>query len=133
MRRPNQSPKPSAETRSTRNPSPPRRRRNQAGSICAIPPLKSSPRFFDAKGLAALKAEDQREEWYADWLTYQAEQRLYATLLSPKEFSTLGTQFDLLRLTRFLEMFAYFSPAHGYSLQVTFLGFFSIMMGRTRN
>ena len=50
-------------------------------------------------------------------------------MLSPKSYSTLGFEFDLLKLTRLLEVFAYFSPAHGYSLQVTFLGLFSILMG----
>jgi acyl-CoA dehydrogenase len=50
-------------------------------------------------------------------------------VLSPKEFSTRGNEFDLLRYARFLEVFAYFSPSHAYSLQVTFLGLFSILMG----
>jgi acyl-CoA dehydrogenase len=85
--------------------------------------------FFEAKGLGALKDEDQREQWYEDWVSYQAEHRLYAGLLSPERYSTLGARLDLLRLTRFLEVFAYFSPAHGYSLQVTFLGLFTILMG----
>ena len=86
--------------------------------------------FFEAKGLLAIKEEDRREQWYDDWLAYQAQHRLYASLLSPKQYSSLGYEFDLLRLTRFLEMFGYFSPAHGYSFQVTFLGLFSILMGR---
>jgi acyl-CoA dehydrogenase len=85
--------------------------------------------FFRAKGLAKLKEEDGREQWYQDWLNYQAKHQLYASVLSPTEFSSLGNQLDLLRLTRFLEVFAYFSPAHGYSLQVSFLGLFSILMG----
>lgn len=93
------------------------------------PAARKLAEFFEVKGLPALKSEDQREEWYADWLAYQAEHRLYASLLAPKAHSALGTQFDLLRYARFLELIAYFSPAHGYSLQVTFLGFFSIMMG----
>jgi acyl-CoA dehydrogenase len=50
-------------------------------------------------------------------------------VLSPKAYSTRGHQFDLLRLTRFVEAFAYFSPAHGYSFQVSFLGLFPILMG----
>src|SRR5437588_831118 len=66
--------------------------------------------FFERKGLAALKQEDQREEWYEDWVAYQAEHRLYASVLSPKEYSSLGFDLDLLRLTRFIEVFAYFSP-----------------------
>jgi acyl-CoA dehydrogenase len=86
--------------------------------------------FFEAKGLRAIKEEDRREQWYDDWLAYQAHHRLYASLLSPKQYSSLGFEFDLLRLTRFLEIFGYFSPAHGYSFQVTFLGLFSILMGR---
>ena len=85
--------------------------------------------FFESKGLPAIKDEDQRQQWYEDWIAFQAAYGLYASLLSPKKYSTLGNQFDLLRLTRFLEVFAYFSPAHGYSLQVTFLGLFSILMG----
>lgn len=85
--------------------------------------------FFQAKGVGAIKEEDFSEKWYDDWLAYQAAHRLYASVLPPKEFSATGGELDLLRLTRFLEVFAYFSPAHGYSLQVSFLGLFSILMG----
>jgi acyl-CoA dehydrogenase len=82
--------------------------------------------FFRAKGLAALKHEDQREEWYRDWIDFQAGHGLYASLLSPRQYSTRGHQLDLRRLTRFLEAFAYFAPAHAYSLHVSFLGLFPI-------
>jgi acyl-CoA dehydrogenase len=85
--------------------------------------------FFQEKGLTALKDEDRREQWYDDWLAYQAKHRLYAQLLSPKAYSTLGAEFNLLKLTRFVEVFAYCSPSHGYSFQVSFLGIFSILMG----
>ena len=78
--------------------------------------------FFQAKGLAALKEEDRQEKWYQDWVAYQAEHRLYAQLLTPAKYSAVGGNFDLLRYARFLEVFGYFSAAHGYSLQVTFLG-----------
>lgn len=85
--------------------------------------------FFEEKGLQAIKDEDQKQQWYEDWIAYQSTHNLYASLLSPKKYSTCGREFDLLRLTRFLELFAYLSPAHGYSLQVTFLGLFVILMG----
>jgi acyl-CoA dehydrogenase len=93
------------------------------------PPTRKLAEFFRAKGTAALKDEDAREAWYQDWVDYQAGHRLYASVLAPREFSTLGCQLDLLRLTRFVEVFAYFSPSHGYSLQVSFLGLFSILLG----
>jgi acyl-CoA dehydrogenase len=85
--------------------------------------------FFEAKGLIALKEEDRAENWYADWIAHQTKHQLYARLLAPRQFSSLNEKFNLLRYTRFLEIFGYFSPAHGYSLQVTFLGLFAILMG----
>src|SRR5207248_6951541 len=93
------------------------------------PSVRLLVEFFRAKGLAALKREDMREEWYQDWVDYQAGHGLYASVLSPKGYTTRGHQLDLLRLTRFAESIAYFSPAHGYSLQVSFLGLFPILMG----
>lgn len=85
--------------------------------------------FFESKGLAALKEEDRQEKWYDDWLAYQAQHQIFARLLSPKRLSSIGGEQNLLRLTRFLEVFGYCSAAHGYSLQVSFLGLFSILMG----
>jgi acyl-CoA dehydrogenase len=100
-----------------------------SGSYLRDPSLRKLVEFFERKGLLEIKNEDQRQQWYEDWIAWQAAHQIYASLLSPKEYSTLGNQLDLLRLTRFLEVFAYFSPAHGYSLQVSFLGLFSILMG----
>jgi acyl-CoA dehydrogenase len=67
--------------------------------------------------------------WYQDWIDFQAGHGLYAALLSPKQYSSRGHQFDLRRLTRFLEAFAFCSPAHAYSLHVSFLGLFPILLG----
>lgn len=84
--------------------------------------------FFQGKGLEELKREDRQEEWYQDWIDYQARHGIYAGLLSPQQYSSRGHQFSISRLVRFLEVFAYFSPAHGYSLHVSFLGLFPILM-----
>jgi len=91
--------------------------------------LRTLVEFFENKGLPALKDEDRLEQWYDDWMEYQHKQGLYASILSPQQYSSRGNCFDLLRYSRFLEVFAYCSPAHGYSLQVSFLGLFSILMG----
>ena len=58
--------------------------------------------FFRNKGLEALKREDRQEDWYQDWIDYQAEHGLYAGLLSPERYSSLGHRLNLLRLLRFL-------------------------------
>jgi acyl-CoA dehydrogenase len=93
------------------------------------PSAQKLVRFFNAKGLPTLKDEDQREQWYDDWLAYQAQHTIYANLLAPRKYSINGSELNLLRITRFFEVFGYCSPAHGYSIQVTFLGLFSILMG----
>ena len=105
------------------------RRSTPQTSIWPIPRSGSLWSSSKRRACAAVKDEDQRQQWYGDWIAYQAAHGLYASVLSPKSYSTLGFEFDLLKLTRFLEVFGYFSPAHGYSLQVTFLGLFSILMG----
>jgi acyl-CoA dehydrogenase len=92
------------------------------------PAIAKLVEFFCGKGLAALKQEDRDEACYDDWLAYQARHQLYAAAFSPARYSSLGNRFDLLELARFLEAFAYFSPAHGYSMQCTFLGLFPILM-----
>lgn len=84
--------------------------------------------FFRKKGLAALKREDRIEDWYQDWIDYQAKHGLYASLLSPQQYSSQGRRLDLRKLLRFLEVFAYFGPAQAYSLHVSFLGLFPILM-----
>jgi len=84
--------------------------------------------FFQKKGLRSLKREDREETWYQDWIDYQARHGLYAGLLSPKRYSNRGSHFSMARLTRFGEVLSYFGPAHAYSLQVSFLGLFPILM-----
>ncbi len=92
------------------------------------PAIDQLVEFFGNKGLDQLKREDREEAWYQDWIDYQAEHGLYAGLLSPSQYSRRGHRFDLRRLARCLEVFAYFSPAHAYSLHVSFLGLFPILL-----
>ena len=91
-------------------------------------PTRLLAEFFRHKGLEELKREDGNEDWYQDWIDYQAKHGIYASLLSPRKYSSRGHQFDLQKLTRFVEVFAYFSPAHAYSLHVSLLGLSAILV-----
>ena len=103
------------------------RRRAERPSTCVTRRFAGSSIFSGTRGCPALKQEDRDEAWYQDWIDYQAEHGIYASLLSPERYSSRGNRFDLRKLTRFLEVFAYFSPAHAYSLHVSFLGLFPIL------
>ena len=92
------------------------------------PTVKILSDFFEKKGLEQLKKEDRSETWYADFLEHVKVHGIYARFLSPKKYSNRGHEFDFLSLCRFLETFAYYSPAHAYSFQVSFLGIFPILM-----
>jgi acyl-CoA dehydrogenase len=98
-----------------------------AAAYLAEPAVQRLAEFFQRKGLTSLKTEERDEQWYEDWMDYQAKYGLYACLMSPKAYSTRGGELDLLKLTRFWEASAYFSAAHAYSLHVTFLGLFPIL------
>src|ERR1043165_1550048 len=54
-----------------------------ASPYLADPLVRKLLEFFEKKGLAALKDEDRREQWYEDWLEYQARHKIYAQLLTP--------------------------------------------------
>src|SRR4051794_12351180 len=105
-----------------------------ATAYLADPAVQRLAEFFETKGLSALKEEDRAETWYADWIAYQGEHGLYADILAPEGAPDGGGggdsgrgHFDLLRLARFWEAAAYFSPAHAYSLHVSFLGLYPIL------
>lgn len=101
---------------------------NGAAEYVSDPYVRQLAEFFQCKDKATLAREDRDEQWYQDWIDYQAQHGIYAGLLSPKAYSTRGGQLNLLRFTRFLEVFSYFAPAHAYSLHVSFLGLFPILM-----
>ena len=39
--------------------------------------------FFESKGLPKIKEDDLARTWYADFLEFQKQERLFATLLTP--------------------------------------------------
>ncbi len=86
--------------------------------------------FFKNKTPDILQKEDKSEEFYTDFEQYVNKTKLYADLLTPREFSKNGGCFDIKSICKFMELFAYLSPSHAYSLQVTFLGIFPFLMSK---
>lgn len=93
-------------------------------------PEKQLIDFFHTKTTEQLRNEDMSEQFYHDFVEYAEKHKLYSYFLTPQEFSKEGRCFDIKTICRFMELFAYLSPSHAYSLQVTFLGIFPFLMSK---
>ena len=98
-----------------------------------IPFEKNSPEhllrsFFETKKVEDLRLEDKNEDFYDDFVFFLEKTKLYSLLLSPKNHRKDGGCFDIHSISRFMEYFAFHSPSHAYSLQVSFLGIFPFLM-----
>lgn len=78
--------------------------------------------WFEKKGLNALKQDDMYYRWYDDFIKFQKEENLFATLLTPSVYGEEDSRYDLNRITRFNELLAFYSMAHRYVFQVSILG-----------
>ncbi len=86
--------------------------------------------FFEGKGKRRIKEDDRNRVWYADFLAFQKEHRLFATLLTP---AGLGegdpdTRWDTWRNCEFNEILAFYGLHYWYAWQVSILGLGPIWM-----
>ena len=85
--------------------------------------------FFETKGLAAIKNDDQNMTWYQDVLDFVRDEGTFATLLTPAGYGAPDSRFDLRRVCEYNEILAFYSLAYQYAYQVTILGLGPIWMG----
>ena len=84
--------------------------------------------FFEEKGLAKIKADDQSMVWYEDFLDFIAREKIFAQLLTPTAYGQ-GTRWDMWRISEFNEVLAFYGLCYWYAWQVTILGLGPIWMG----
>ena len=86
--------------------------------------------FFESKGKQALKKDYNDRVWYADFLEFVKENRIFATLLTPAQYSDdPDTRWDTARISDFNEILGFYGLAYWYTWQVTILGLGPIWMG----
>ncbi len=82
--------------------------------------------FFETKGLAKNKEEFYSGEWYTDFLTLIADEKIFATFATPAEVGALlgddDARWDLARINELNEILGFYSLAHWYAWQVSVLG-----------
>src|SRR4030042_5231602 len=84
--------------------------------------------FFEHKGKRRLKEDDRDRVWYADFLDFQKEEKLFATLLTPSGYGDPDCRWDTYRNCEFNEILAFYGLQYWYTWQVSILGLGPIWM-----
>lgn len=80
--------------------------------------------WFETRGKAKLLADDLNAVWVSDFLDFIADERIFATFLTPSEFSggDPNKRWDTARNAALSEIFGFYGLAYWYAEQVTILG-----------
>jgi acyl-CoA dehydrogenase len=84
--------------------------------------------FFEGKGKRKLKEDDQKRVWYADFIEFQRQEQIFATLLTPTPYGGPDARWDTWRICEFNEILAFYGLAYWYTWQVSILGLGPIWM-----
>ena len=84
--------------------------------------------FFENKGLKAIREDDKNYVWQDDWMQYQKEHGIFATMLTAEGYGDEDSRFDLYRLCPMSEILGFYGEAYQYPLQVSILGVGPIWM-----
>lgn len=90
--------------------------------------MEKTVSFFEKKGIAKLKDEDQACKWYDDFIEFLKEEEIFSTLLTPAGYGEKDARFDLSRICDYSELTAFYSLAYQYCYQVSILGLGPIWM-----
>ena len=85
--------------------------------------------FFENKGKEKLKHDDHERVWYADFLEFIKEEKVFATLLTPTPYGDGDKRWDTNRNCVFNEILGFYGLQYWYTWQVTILGLGPIWMG----
>ena len=85
--------------------------------------------FFESKGKEKLKHDDHERVWYADFLEFLKEEKVFATLLTPTPYGDGDKRWDTYRNCTFNEILGFYGLQYWYTWQVTILGLGPIWMG----
>ena len=84
--------------------------------------------FFERKGKRQLKEDDHAAVWYADFLDFVREKRIFATMCTPSGYGADDCRWDTWRICEFAEILAFYGLQYWYTWQVSVLGLGPIWM-----
>jgi len=92
--------------------------------------MKETIAFFERKGKKKLKEDHFDRVWYADFLEFIQENKIFATLLTPPALAgaNADARWDTFRNCDFNEILGFYGLAYWYTWQVSILGLGPIWM-----
>ncbi len=90
--------------------------------------MRQTIEFFESKGKTRLLEDYYAHDWYADFLDYAKEHRLFATLCTPEAESSKDGRWDTWRNCEFAEILGFYGLQYWYTWQVSVLGLGPIWM-----
>jgi acyl-CoA dehydrogenase len=92
--------------------------------------MRKTIAFFETRGKRKLTDDDHTCTWYADFLAFQKQERIFATLLTPPEYGEGDCRWDTWRNFEFNEILAFYGLAYWYTWQVSMLGLGPLWMSK---
>ncbi len=94
--------------------------------------MQKTIQFFENKGKVKLKQDYHHMEWYADFIEFVKENRVFSTLLTPARHSRDDPDacWDTHRICRMNEILGFYGLPYWYAWQVTILGLGPVWMSR---
>jgi acyl-CoA dehydrogenase len=90
--------------------------------------MRKTIEFFEAKGKERLLEDYYSHVWYADFLHFVKEHRLFATMCTPAGEGAPDARWDTWRISEFAEILAFYGLQYWYVWQVSVLGLGPIWM-----
>jgi acyl-CoA dehydrogenase len=84
--------------------------------------------FFERKGKRRIKNDYHAKIWYADFLDFVKEEKIFATMCTPAGNGAPDSRWDTWRICEFAEILGFYGLQYWYTWQVTVLGLGPIWM-----
>jgi acyl-CoA dehydrogenase len=89
--------------------------------------------FFERKGKRRIKEDYHAQVWYADFLDFVKEEKIFATMCTPAGNGAPDSRWDTWRICEFAEILGFYGLQYWYTWQVTVLGLGPIWMSRNES
>jgi acyl-CoA dehydrogenase len=90
--------------------------------------MRKTVDFFEAKGKKRLLEDYYSRPWYADFLEFVREERIFATMCTPEGEGAPDARWDTWRICEFAEILGFYGLQYWYTWQVSVLGLGPIWM-----